>query len=167
VSDYNNREPEPSDNYGNLVLMKFDESGSYLWNKTIPDVVLWDDPGELHIVESQILFSYPGHIKCFDLDGNELWEADGVVATAGEDGNIYSVQNTGQEIAISQISPSGNTTWSTLFGIEYEPEWIEILQAHDITITPEDELLILAQGARHDDSYHLVKFDLNGAHIQT
>jgi len=167
VSDFNYRGPEVLDDYTNLVLMKFDGEGSYLWNKTVQYDSSWDLSGELYIIGSRILLSYPGFIKCFDLDGNELWEETSSFATSDEDGNIYSVSPTGQEIEISQFTSAGNTTWSTRFGIEYAPGWDEMLQPRDITITPKNELLILVQGWRYDYSYHLIKYSLDGNHIQT
>jgi len=174
VSDSNVRGPEESDDYNELVLMKFDESGNSLWNKThtLPGR-LGDLPCELYVDQSQILFSMPGYttslgfIMSFDLDGNVQWEEESSAAILDDDGNIYRVSFTYQEIEISKISASGNTTWSTRFGIEYEPGWDEALDPHDIIITPENELLILAQGWRHDDGFFLVKYDLSGTHIQT
>jgi len=174
VSDYNMLGPEEPDNYDQLVLMKFDMEGIQLWNKTYPlSNAQRDRPGELHIAQSQILFSFPGRVTTpgymmnFDLEGNMLWEEEISAATSDEDGNIYRLSFTYQELEISKISLAGNTTWSTRFGIEYITGWDEAITPHDITITPDDELLILVQGWRYDESYHLIKYDLNGTLIQT
>jgi len=174
VSDYNMVGPEESDYYDKLVLMKFDTEGIQLWNKTYPlSNPQWDLPGELHIVQSKIFFSFPGYITTpgyimyFDLDGNVLWEEESSAATSDEEGNIYRVSFTGREIEISKILPNGNTTWSTLFGIEYAPGWEENINPHDVTITPDNELLILVQGWKYDDAYYLLKYDLDGTLLQT
>jgi len=167
VSDFNYRGPEQSDCYDNSTIMKLDGSGTVLWNKSIQLSTMQDASGELRVFESHILYNIQGLMLSLDLDGNILWDEASWAVTTDENGDIFSIFGTGLGIGVHRYTPDGNETWSDYFEIEYDNGWIEFLRVHDVTITRDNELLILVQGNMHDYSYHLVKYNLNGSHIQT
>ncbi|MFX1580195.1 MAG: hypothetical protein ACFFBJ_11145 [Promethearchaeota archaeon] len=164
VSDYNIRVEEA---YHNSSLLKFDSSGTVLWNKPLPLVTVMDVPGDLWLFEDRLIFLMDGHLTCLDYDGNWLWSKVSGAATCDEDGNIYSAEQTGEGVGISQFDLEGNTTWAVLHKVEYSNGWVEDFSAADVTLTPDGELLILVLGERYDRTHYLLKYSLQGNHLQT
>ena len=164
VSDFNIR---TEDVYHNSTLLKFDSAGNVLWNKPIDLITIQDASAELWVFEDKMLYHLGSSITCMDLEGNWLWSKVSGAATCDENGNIFSAERTGEGVAIRQYDLDGNQTWVTYHQIEYPNEWIEDLSASDITLTPTGELLVLVLGNRYDHTYFLLKYSLEGDHIQT
>jgi hypothetical protein len=164
VSDYNVR---TEGTYQNSSLLKFDSSGLLLWSKPLPLMTVMDVPGDLWLFDDRFVLLMSGHLTCLDYNGNWIWGKVSGAATCDADGNIYSAERTGMGVGISQFDLAGNTTWAVLHKVEYSNGWFEDFSAADVTLTPEGELLILVLGERYDRTHYLLKYSLQGDHLQT
>ncbi len=164
VSDYNYVEPP---GYQRSNLLKFDSSGLFLWNKSLPLSSIEDVPGSLHVFDSHIFYEIQGLMMTMDLEGNIVWDGAAWGATTDENGTIYAITSQGAGLEINQFDIEGNETWTEYYEVEYPTGWIEFLRMIDIALTPTDELLILYQADFIDDSYFLLKYDTNGTFIES
>ena len=164
VSDCNFRSEGP---YWNTSLLKFNERGNLIWNKSLPLSTLLDMSTELWVFDSHIFHSFRGGIMCIDLEGNVLWQKDSQAATCDEIGNVYIahyIDNPGMNI--TKLDSSGNEIWSDIYEIEYPIDFYDTQTPLDMIVTPSNELFILLQG-RVDRTYRLLSYSLNGTHTQT
>ncbi len=166
VSDLNLQGSEGED-YMNSSLLKFDSSGEVIWNRPLPLCTYFDASGDLWVFESHIVYYLSGVLMCWDLDGAPIWDEAAWAATCDENGTVYAGETTGIGVGIEHLDLQGNRTWSTLYQTEYENGWLEDLRPSDMAITNQNDLLVLAQGNRYDYSYLLLKYSLNGTHLQT
>ncbi|MFW9786060.1 MAG: hypothetical protein ACFFE2_03550 [Candidatus Thorarchaeota archaeon] len=163
AADHNIRGPEPA--YQNSSLLKFDSSGNVLWNKPLPLCTMFDIPGKLWVFESHIIYFMSGILMCMDLEGNVLWDASSDAATCDESDNIYA-SDYSYGVPIYNYDFEGNQTWFAFYDIEYPNDWVEWLDVHDLALTQNDELLVLIQGWQFDESFRLLKYELNGTLLQ-
>ena len=164
VSDCNSRSEGP---YWNTSLLKFNERGNLIWNKSLPLSTLLDLSTELWVFDSHIFHSFREEIMCIDLEGNVLWQKDSRAAACDESGNVYTahyIDNPG--INITKLDFSGNEIWSDIYEIEYPIDFTDIQTPLDMIVTPSNELLVLLQG-HVDRTYRLLSYSLNGTHTQT
>jgi len=165
VADHNIRS-EPA--FQNSSLMKFDSSGNVLWNRPLQLCTIFDVPGKMWVFESHIIYYIQSTLMCMDLEGNLLWQgalyASSCYCTAN--GTIYAVDGGGGAVALHRYNLEGNDTLLTYYELEYPNGWREWLTRYSIALTLEDEIIVLVQGQMHDYSYHLLKFDLDGALLQ-
>jgi hypothetical protein len=165
VSDFNIRsEPAYSQN---ASLIKFDSSGNVV-NITQPLVgTTLDVPLNLWISENRIIYHLGGLVACLDLEGDWIWGDHAEAVTCDENGTVYSALRDYESLRITKYDLEGNQTWSSLYQLEYPNGWFERFAPCDLSLTPTDELTILVQCDYYDDSYYLLKYSLDGDHLQT
>jgi hypothetical protein len=164
VSDYNIRS-EPS--YQNTSLIEFDSSGNVV-NITQPLLgTYFDAPMNLWVFENRIVYSSGSLLACLDLEGSWIWGVSAHTVTCDDNGTIYSAVRESDGVVINQYNLEGHQTWSTYYQLEYPNGWYEDLAPYDIALTPTDEVMVLVQGNRYDKSYFLLKYSVEGNHLQT
>jgi hypothetical protein len=167
VSDYNTRGPEISDCYDNTTLLKFDNSGTLIWNRSILSLIWRDRPGEMRVYDSQIFYSISGIFEFLDLDGNMIrWNNTGY-AVSDDVGAVYTAKDRIEYLEVTKFDSSGMQIWNESCQIEYPNEETEWLVPIDIALTPSEEILILAQAQHYDNSYFLIKYSSEGELMQT
>ncbi|MHA1576387.1 MAG: hypothetical protein ACTSU3_03415, partial [Candidatus Thorarchaeota archaeon] len=167
VSDYNIRGPEIWDCYDNTTLLKLDNSGTLLWNRSIQWSTGHDNPGEMCVYDSKIFYSFSGLSMFLDLDGNTLWSNYTHRAVSEDDGSVYAARDCIRHLEVTKLDSNGILVWNETYQIEYPNDATEWLVPIDIALTTSEELLILIQAQHYDNSYFVIKYSLDGDLIQT
>lgn len=167
VSDYNYEGPEPWDCYDNSSLLKFDNSGTLLWNRSTQLSTLQDVPGEMRVYDSEIFYSMRGLTEYLDLDGNILSQNYGGYAVSDDEGAVYTARDCIEYLEVRKIDADGLQVWNESYQIEYPSNQYEWVKPIDIALTPSGELVILTHGSQYDYSYFLIQYNQEGELLQT
>ncbi|MGY5875182.1 MAG: hypothetical protein RTU30_05510 [Candidatus Thorarchaeota archaeon] len=122
--------------YHNLV--KFDESGVFLWNRTVN---IYDYtyarytadltelyPNGFRVVDDSIVISSGKLIASYDETGTEQWrrEIDNKAVDVDSDGNIYVfTSNNSDGSYLSLWSSDGTEQWTTSVDFDYGNDWVD------------------------------------------
>jgi len=175
ASDSNMIAGDVGDFYQNSSLLKFDSSGSLLWNKTLPVLVtVQDQSGTLKVFESHIFYETVNQFLILDLEGNVVYDSSmeehrHLTATCDENGTIYTAEQIdyGYKLGLNRLDSEGNITWTRLFEYVYDNGWVDkFLGTCDISLTQDGHILVLGYAEGYDETFFLLKYTDNGTLIQ-
>ena len=167
VSDY---DMMGSPGYQNETLLKFDENGNLLWEKPqgmLP--LIRDVRGDLYLQGDYLYLMQAYAISIMNLEGEYV---AGVPSQAGiPDGNNgfytatmdlnYEVED-GTRIVLYHRDATGNTIWNTTYVRQWSNGRYMNYMPTSMTITPDDELLLLAVSYTLNYEFILLTYDTQG-----
>jgi len=151
-------------------FLKFDSSGTLLWNKTneIPLMPGWS---ELEM-QSDGMYSWDsGIVRKLNRDCEPVWNISlhAFAVNFDDSGNIYiatTSSDSGEwQVMISKWNSNGAELWHTNYSIPLPDGRFWMFQCRSIDVAPDGSVLAILQGMQLIYDYHMIKFDSDGNHL--
>lgn len=162
---------------GDPGIVKLDINGNMIWEKYysigneddfIENLTETSDNGFL-ISGSASEGSSAGFIAKTDSLGNLIWKKDSINSMLYRKvlennlGEVIFVRHTGSEIAIvEKYDSNGNLIWTGHFSYDLNDISLPVLQVHDFTISPENDIYIIYRSYRFSSNLVKIKISNSG-----
>ncbi len=157
--------PEPY----RAVLVRFDSSGTKMWNQTIRDLLdRWHVPtdmacdGKGHIYVATMSAS----LTCWSYNGTQLWAARGYPMIGANADGVFSIgaSNTNSPMSVQFVNSTGSVEWQREYYFNYSVVWWgDGVTPFELIPAPGGGIYVLALRQPYDSTWRVMRLERNGS----
>ena len=136
---------------GSTSLLKYDNDGNLIWEKSIPSILLFhDDSGDLYIQGEYLYFLYSGYGTILNLEGDYITGfAARTMIPDGGNGFFFAVRDSiagiidSSHVRVYHVNATGYPIWNSTYVYQWPNGQYQYSIPLLMAVTPDDTLLLL------------------------